>query len=141
MRSLLVTLSALAAVGFVTLASAEQVYKWKDANGVWQYSNRPPPKGTQVEKVNLRSAPEPTQVEAAPASPQTPQSAQAADLAKRKAEACERARKNVEIMRANSTVSIDRDGDGIAEQQLDSAQTAEQLRKAEAQVTLYCEAG
>jgi hypothetical protein len=44
-------------------------------------------------------------------------------------------------MRANSTVSIDRDGDGIAEQQLDSAQTAEQLRKAEAQVTLYCEAG
>lgn len=28
-----------------------RVYKWRDANGVWQISDEPPPEGTEFEKL------------------------------------------------------------------------------------------
>ncbi len=32
-----------------------QLYKWQDADGVWQVSDRPPPQGTPFETLELRS--------------------------------------------------------------------------------------
>jgi hypothetical protein len=41
MRSVLLILSLLFAVTAATGASAAEVYKWKDKNGVWHYGDRP----------------------------------------------------------------------------------------------------
>ena len=30
-----------------------EVYKWQDENGVWQYSDMPPPEGTQTAKLKV----------------------------------------------------------------------------------------
>jgi glutaredoxin len=46
-------LVALAALGVLADASAESVYKWKDAQGRIHYSNEPPPKETNAAKVRL----------------------------------------------------------------------------------------
>lgn len=40
------------------LASAQPVYKWKDAGGVTHFSQTPPPTGTHYSKVRLSSGPE-----------------------------------------------------------------------------------
>jgi hypothetical protein len=32
-----------------------RVYKWRDANGVWQISDEPPPEGTKFEKLEYQN--------------------------------------------------------------------------------------
>ncbi|HEX5961891.1 MAG TPA: DUF4124 domain-containing protein [Rhodanobacteraceae bacterium] len=58
MRSLLAAsvmgLSLACAAG---LANAQQVYKWKDANGVVHFSQTPPATGTHYSKMRLSSGP------------------------------------------------------------------------------------
>ena len=51
-----VLLVGVALLGLSTAASATEVYRWKDANGVTQYGERPP-EGTQAERVALRAEP------------------------------------------------------------------------------------
>ena len=50
---------------YAASASAQQVYKWTDAQGVVHYTTTPPPKDQQAETVKL--APEPSAPAAAPA--------------------------------------------------------------------------
>ncbi len=40
------------------VAGAQQIYKWKDANGVTHFSQTPPAAGTHYSKMSLTSAPE-----------------------------------------------------------------------------------
>ncbi|WP_194115901.1 DUF4124 domain-containing protein [Chitinilyticum piscinae] len=48
--ALLIGLAGLA------MAAQAQIYTWKDANGVTQYSDQPPPKGTTGKVVNTKDA-------------------------------------------------------------------------------------
>lgn len=36
-----------------TTPSNTTAYKWKNAEGVWQYTHEPPPEGTQYEKIEV----------------------------------------------------------------------------------------
>jgi len=36
------------------LASAQQMYKWKDEKGVWHFSENPPPDGGKAEKIEVK---------------------------------------------------------------------------------------
>jgi hypothetical protein len=120
---LLILLCAVAGV-----ATATEVYRWKDANGVTQYGERPP-EGIKAERMDVRAAPTPPPANA-PESAQEPEpdtsgmsvderaeaarkaaieAAAEARLASREA-ACARAQQNSRVLRENDFVSL-REGD------------------------------
>lgn len=125
--------------------AAEQIYKWKDADGVVHYTDTPPPKGTEVDKVAVKAGPVPP----APAAEQTPApgaataatpatSAQAAtQVAALRATACDNARKRQQQLASLPSVSMDLDKDGTPEQ-LNAEQHAAQLDRANQAVANYC---
>lgn len=58
-RQLLAAAAVAALIaGAASVASAQQVYKWKDANGVVHYSQTAPASGTQYSKVRLSGEPD-----------------------------------------------------------------------------------
>ena len=84
-------------LGLVATPQAQAQWKWRDASGVVQYSDRPPPPGTPEQSIlsrpsNARKAPPPAATASAPT--ETAEQKQAADLdaRKRKAEEDEKAR-------------------------------------------------
>lgn len=103
--------------------SAGNLYKWKDANGVTQYSERPPT-GQQYETRRIAASGAPV-VEAAPA--------EAGE-----SEQCVGARKNLEILAGNNRVMRDTDGDGKPDTELDEIQRAAQKQLAESTAAVYC---
>ena len=68
---------AVAAVLVAGMASGQQVYKWKDSNGVTHYAQTPPATGTQYSKVSLSAGTEVTSNPAAASSAKPEASAQA----------------------------------------------------------------
>lgn len=112
----------LAAAG----ASAGEVYQWKDANGVTQYSSTPPPKGTyKVREVSSQGA-----------------SIAAAETAAEPVEnsECVNARKNLELLKGKAEVQMDSDGDGKADKTLSEADRGNQTALAEASMKANCAA-
>lgn len=105
--------------------AAQQVYKWKDANGVTQYTATPPPEGSRYEirGVDRRQAPQPG-AEAGPA--EDP--------------ACTIARNNVVLLQGKSAVGPDGDGDGKPDRPFTEAERADQLALAEATAKVKCAA-
>jgi len=106
-------------------AGAGQVYKWKDANGVTQYSETPPPgsfetrtltrdPGGRAEATDTSEAPVPAQ--------------------------CTTARDNLALLDGGGPVMQDTDGDGTAETPLSDAQRDNQRALAEAAAKAYCPA-
>lgn len=104
-------------------AGASNLYKWKDANGVTQYSERPPA-GQQYETRRIAASGAPV-AEAAPADPG-------------ESEQCLGARKNLEILAGNNRVMRDSDGDGKPDTELDDTQRAAQKQLAESTAAVYC---
>lgn len=107
---------ALAALSISTI-SAAKIYRWVDANGVVQYSDKPPAK-QQAEAITVRGAkarPEPPQAantgsEFAPtetkpdldaAEPARPSPEQQAAIAAARAENCRRAQSNLQFLQNN----------------------------------------
>ena len=117
----------LARVGCLLLftsfaAGASNVYKWKDANGVTQYSEKPPAGKTyEARRIDERGAPT---VEAA-AEP-----TQSAD--------CITARRNLELLSGTGQILQDNDGDGVPETPLDDSQRQAQKELAQASAKAYC---
>lgn len=107
-------------------ASADDVYQWKDANGVTHYSQTPPASGsyTQHAESGRRAPPPPAQAAAAPA--ESPQ--------------CATARKNVELLESKSVVQQDTDGDGKPDKTLSDDDRANQLELARAMLKANCTA-
>lgn len=102
--------------------AAQQVYKWKDANGVTQYGATPPPKGNyEAREVDNRPAPE-AQAKAGPA--EDP--------------ACTIARGNVVLLKGKAPVGSDSDGDGKPDKPFSEAERADQLALAEATAKVKC---
>ena len=123
MRLLLAPLLLLAASG----ALAQEIYTWRDADGVVHHSDSAPPKG----KFETRTIRQPTSTEPAAAEGATD------GRARERAEDCARARNNVEVINGNATIRMDLDGDGTAET-LTSEQRAAALSQAQAQSDLTC---
>ena len=136
-------------------ADATEVYRWKDANGVTHYGERPP-EGTEAEQVAIRKAPPVTSAPAVAATdePAKPvdesnmsaderaeaarqRAIEAAAEAQRQARevACARARQNLQVLRQNNYVSL-RDGDTT--RTLDAAERDQQIAENEAAETTHC---
>jgi len=104
-------------------ASATDLYKWKDAQGVTHYSESPPT-GQKYEsrRIDNRGTVS-TAEEAAPA----PEPAN-----------CTAARGNLKTLAGKGPVMKDTDGDGKADVQLDDTERANQRELAEAAIKAYC---
>jgi hypothetical protein len=116
-------LFALAALVAAPSALAQQVYKWKDADGVTHYSASPPPKEVTAEKMLLRggttsTVPEtPAEGDAAAADGTTPPAGDglSANAMREREAACITAQSNVEKLQNNPFITMDKDGDGSDE--------------------------
>lgn len=104
-------------------AWAGQVYKWKDANGVTQYSENPPADRT-FETRRLTRDP------GAPAAPAATPPALPAQ--------CITARANLALLDGGGQVMQDTDGDGTADSPLSDDQRSRQRTLAEAAIRAYC---
>nr|WP_298124446.1 DUF4124 domain-containing protein [uncultured Pseudoxanthomonas sp.] len=123
---LLPCLSVLAlCLATASAAQAQQVYQWKDKNGVTHYADSPPPNQTvQNRRINQYGAPA-AEVQPAGKSVENPQ--------------CITARMNLQILATNKgAVQQDTDGDGKPDTTLDDAGRASQQSLAEAAVKAYC---
>jgi len=100
-------------------AQSGGVFKWKDARGVTQYSDRPPPAGRYVNvraDAAARLAPQPQ------ADPR-----------------CITARTNIErLASGNTDIGLDANRDGKPDAPLPPAMRADQLRLAETAVRNFC---
>ena len=105
-------------------ASAANLYKWKDANGVTQYSERPPA-GKQYET---------RRITASGASVAEPVAAAEAG----ESEQCLGARKNLDLLNGSGPVTHGVGADGKPGAPLDDAQRAAQKQLAEAVAAVYC---
>ncbi len=126
MRALprLCCLLLLASATHGALAGNGHLYKWKDANGVTQYSERPPA-GQKYETRRITASGEPVAAAEEPAkADEDPQ--------------CATARRNLELLGGSGPVMQDTDGDGKPDTPLDDAQRTAQKQLAEAAAAVYC---
>ena len=143
--------SRLAAVAAALLAcgiaSAGDVYQWKDAKGVTHYSDAPPPKGTaKTRTVTVPPAPPPVaRVQPAPASTavarpavQAPDPALVQALAQQRAVQCKQAQDNLKVLQANAMVAVDKDGDGKNDVVLDTKEREAQTATMQAAIQANC---
>ena len=118
-------LAALAlCLAVAATAQAQQVYQWKDKNGVTHYADSPPPNQTvQNRRINQYGAPA---AEATPAGKpaEHPQ--------------CATARRNLEALAHQGPVQQDTDGDGKPDKVLGEEDRANQRNLADAAVKAYC---
>ncbi|KAF1014068.1 MAG: hypothetical protein GAK31_03092 [Stenotrophomonas maltophilia] len=118
---------ALSCLGCLLLlagtATAAPVYKWKDANGVTQYSETPPP-GKRFETREQARAPASRAAVAEPAEATVP-------------EQCSTARANLALL-GGSGPAATRDAEGKAAAPLSEEQRSAQKALAEAAAKAYC---
>jgi len=105
-------------------ATAGNLYKWTDANGVTQYSERPPA-GQKYETRRITASGASISEPAAAAEP--------AEDAQ-----CVAARQNLALLNGSGPVMQDTDGDGKPDTQLDDGQRAAQRQLAESTAAVYC---
>ena len=106
-------------------AMAGPVYKWKDAQGVTQYSETPPAGG----KYETRGQARDPQAAASTETPAAPVPGQ-----------CTTARANLALLDGSGAVMQDTDGDGKADTALTPEQRSAQKELAEATIKAYCPA-
>ncbi|WIG54269.1 MAG: hypothetical protein OJF61_000055 [Rhodanobacteraceae bacterium] len=142
-------LSLASIAGF---AGAQQIYKWKDANGVTHFSQTPPSSGTHYSKMKLTSEPDissnPAPAAATsssePGSSDAPrQSAPASstqpDTASNRATLCKQLSSNISLLQSKQPV-VTGGADGKQQVMSDNAREA-QLATARAQQAQYCSSG
>ena len=123
MRTLSRSCLLLLAAGLCAGAMAQNVYQWKDANGVTHSSDKPPA-GQRYETRRIDSHGQ--QVEtAAPAA--------AVESAE-----CTTARRNLQLLAGKGAVQTDTDGDGKPDKTLSDEERSGQKGLAEAAVKAYC---
>jgi hypothetical protein len=121
MRALTLIVPLLLAASLAQ-AQSSTVYQWKDANGVTQYSERPP-QGRQAE--SRRISHRGSVGEAVPA-------------ATREAPACTSARSNLALLQGSGPVGRDSDGDGVPDTALSTEERASARQQAEKDVANFC---
>ena len=128
-------------------AHAEQVYKWTDAAGIVHYSDAPPPKDAlNVQTVRVTGGDRPHAVlptdnpDAAPpenkpaAAPAAPAAVSQADTPEGRAQLCQAARNNLEILQSKFQVSTPG-----SNKPMDDKTRQAQIAAANAQAAAYCQ--
>ncbi|HEU4858020.1 MAG TPA: DUF4124 domain-containing protein [Rhodanobacteraceae bacterium] len=150
MRSSVVALVVgLALASVAGFASAQQVYKWKDANGVTHFAQTPPASGTHFTKMKLSNEPDVTSnpppaagatdtTEPATSTPRqmAPAGSTQADTPSNRAELCKQLSSNIALLQGKQPVVTGGSG-GKQEVMSDNARES-QLATARAQQTQYC---
>jgi len=139
-------LSLACVAGF---ASAQQIYKWKDANGVIHFAQTPPANGTHYTKMQLANQPDVSSGTTSASSnteseraPETPVARPAAsggtqpDTPSNRAELCKQLSSNVALLQSKQPVVSD-GSDGKQQVMSDNARE-QQLATARAQQVQYC---
>ncbi|MBU6416539.1 MAG: DUF4124 domain-containing protein [Xanthomonadaceae bacterium] len=151
MRSFVVASAIGLSLACVTgFASAQQIYKWKDATGVTHFSQTPPSSGTHFTRMRLTNAPDVssnpppapgsadnTQPDTDTGAPQqtAPASSTQPDTASNRAELCKQLGSNISLLQSKQPVVTG--GGGKQEVMSDNAREA-QLATARAQQAQYC---
>ncbi len=148
------TLFAASAVGLslacvAGFASAQQIYKWKDANGVTHFSQTPPTSSTHYTKMKLASEPNVSSNPSTPATEGTsdqgdsrsaPQAANSnesqRDTPSNRTELCKQLDSNITLLQGKQPVVTGGSG-GKQEVMSDNARE-QQLATARAQQAQYC---
>lgn len=118
-------LCCLLALASAAASASQQLYKWKDANGVTQYSQQPP-SGAQYETQRISSS-------GAPVTESAPASDTAADPAE--SDRCKNARRNLDVLSGSTPVTQDT---GKGPEILNDSQRSVQKQLAEAEIAAYC---
>ena len=115
-RAIIPALAASAlALALAAPASAwQQVYKWKDANGVTHYSQNPPPAGKFESRTIVDR--QPTAASGAQPGDKPAESPQ-----------CARARSNIDLINSGVALKVDSDNDGKPDRDIDQAERKRQL--------------
>lgn len=129
-------------------AGAQQIYKWKDANGVTHFSQMPPAGGVHYTKVQLshgpvassRPAPSDPRPNPEPVTRATPRAAAASgtqpDTPSNRAALCKRLSSNISLLRSKQPVIAGgKDGKQMV---MSDNQREQQLATARAQQKQYC---
>ena len=113
------------ALATLSVASAGELYQWKDANGVTHYSDAPPPTGADYENRTIRNS--------GTASVKTETAEAPAENAQ-----CTTARANLELLQGEGPVGNDTDKDGKPDAAFSAEQRAAQTQLAEAAIKVHC---
>jgi Domain of unknown function (DUF4124) len=134
---------ALSLALVATLVSAQQVYKWKDANGVTHFSQTPPASGVHYTRMHLEgepavaSNPPATDTSAGTAaSDQGAASSTVPDNAENRAKLCGQLASNIALLESNR--SLTKAGPNGVQEQLGETERSQQLATARAQQSQYC---
>ena len=106
------------------VASAGDVYQWKDAKGVTHYSDAPPPKG-QYQARDVRHRDDEAPVATTVAAPVTDKN-------------CALAKTNLDRLKTGGDIGLDANGDGKPDAPLSDAERTKQMELAEANIRTYC---
>ena len=105
------------------IATAGDVYQWKDAKGVTHYADAPPPKGQyDARNVSVRDG--------QPAAT----SAQAPVIDKN----CALAKTNLDLLKSDRKLGVDANGDGKLDAPMSDEERARQRKLADANIQAYC---
>lgn len=137
MRSPALPLAVLAVVlAAAAPASAQQVYKWKDARGVTHYGERPPASGNYSTVDAVKDPGADTGATSATAASGDGATAAAAPSTAPDPR-CNTARANLAALQGNDPVQMDSDGDGKPDKALDEAGRNSQMELARATLRAY----
>lgn len=106
--------SALALALAAPASAWQQVYKWKDANGVTHYSQNPPPAGKFESRTIVDR--QPTATSGTQAGDKPVESTQ-----------CARARSNIDLINSGVALKVDSDNDGKPDRDINEAERKRQL--------------
>jgi hypothetical protein len=137
-------LSLACVAGF---ASAQQIYKWKDANGVVHFSQTPPSSSTHYTEMRLAGQPDVSSGTPAPSNTGSENTSEArparpasggtqADTPSNRAELCKQLDSNIALLQSKQPVVTD-GSDGKQQVMSDNARE-QQLATARAQQVQYC---
>lgn len=122
----------------------DQIFKWKDAQGVWHYSSNAP-EGVNAEKVSIRHSvvtpakpTQPVSSEGGAATANTTGGTAAANkVSGPESSNCKLSREAVVVLENNPRVSMDLNGDGVQEP-LTYEQHLAELERRRQQAKVYC---
>ncbi len=119
------TILALALICLSASAVAQEVYQWKDANGVTHYSQTPPDRGQQYQQraITDRGATLPQAVSQTGAVQESPQ--------------CTAAKANLEVLKGSGPVR-EADAEGKPGRELSAGERTSQTDLANAAIKAYC---
>ncbi len=130
-------------IGCGSALAEDQIFKWKDAQGVWHYSSNAP-EGVNAEKVSIRHSVV-TSAKAPPVSSEGGTSAAttaggtaaSTRISGPQSSNCKLSREAVVVLENNPRVSMDLNGDGVQEP-LTSEQHLAELERRRQQAKVYC---